>query len=61
MENHTIKRLIGVDVENKEIIIFDCTMGNEYHGHRVNWQELREVERNILVKNNLAHHKKGLK
>lgn len=57
----TSKLLIGVDTKNKEIVIFDCTIGNEYHGHVVEWEDLREIERNILVKNGLADIKKGIK
>ncbi len=57
----TSKRLIGFDVKNKEVVIFDCTRGSEYHGHVVEWKDLRAVERNILVNNNLAHPKKGMK
>ena len=53
----TRPRRIGVDPENGEIVVFDQTIGNEYHGHTRNWDELRSEMQNTLKDHGLVDKK----
>lgn len=48
--NKNTDRRIGYDRKNKEIIAFDKTAPNTWHGHSRNWSELNQRQKNALIK-----------
>lgn len=53
----TSTRRIGVDYKTNEIVIFDNTINNTYHGHVRSWQELTQEMKNTLIKNGVTDNK----
>ncbi|WP_241604081.1 hypothetical protein, partial [Rosenbergiella nectarea] len=53
----TSTRRIGVDFKKNEIVVFDNTINDTYHGHVRSWQELTHEMKNILIKNGIADNK----
>lgn len=43
------ERRIGIDYENNDIVVFDKTIGDEYHGHTRSWDELTNAMKKALV------------
>lgn len=46
----TSPRRIGVDPQTKEIVVFDRTGGDIYHGHVRPWEKLHQDMKNALIK-----------
>ncbi|MFI8465060.1 hypothetical protein ACIGBJ_14935 [Stutzerimonas stutzeri] len=46
----TSPRRIGVDPQTKEIVVFDRTGGDIYHGHVRPWGKLHQDMKNALIK-----------
>lgn len=46
----TSPRRIGVDPQTKEIVVFDRTGGDVYHGHVRPWEKLHQDMKNALIK-----------
>lgn len=53
-ESGISERRVGVDYETGEIVVFDKTIGNIFHGHVVPWKDLRQEAKNALIKNGLT-------
>ena len=54
-------RRVGYDFDNDEIIVFDKTLGNKYHGHVRSWEELEQKMKNVLQKNDIFDHRGRVK
>ncbi len=48
------ERRVGIDYETGEIVVFDKTINNIFHGHVVSWKDLRQEAKNALIKNGLT-------
>jgi hypothetical protein len=61
-DNPNSRKRVGVDPENGEIVVFqpESDKGiyrNRYHGYEVEWSDLRQDEKNALIKNGLTDRK----
>jgi hypothetical protein len=50
----TSPRRVGIDPETNEIVVFDQTIGNTFHGHVRSWEMLHQDMKNALVKGGLV-------
>jgi hypothetical protein len=53
----TSPRRIGVDPDTQEIVVFDRTGGDVYHGHVRPWDKLHQDMKNALIKAGKTDHK----
>ncbi|MEQ4616654.1 MAG: hypothetical protein ABN482_01240, partial [Corticimicrobacter sp.] len=53
----TSPRRVGIDYSNKEFVVFDKTIGAEYHGHVRAWKDLHPDMRNALIRSGMADSK----
>jgi len=53
----TSPRRVGVDRDNKEIVVLDQTREGIYHGHVRSWNDLTQQQRNTLIKAGLVDKK----
>ena len=53
----TSTRRLGVDIENQELVIFDQTRDGIFHGHVRTFEQLDQVQRNILIEQGIITKK----
>jgi hypothetical protein len=50
----TSPRRVGIDAENREIVVLDQTVEGVFHGHVRSWDELTDHQRNALIRAGLT-------